>query len=72
MSSKDKILEYLELNKGTFISGESMATDLALSRTGRQSMSLEKADIKLMLSATRATCLRMVTTLFLLLALSPI
>lgn len=33
MSSKDKILEYLELNKGTFISGESMATDLALSRT---------------------------------------
>ena len=33
MSSKDKILEYLELNKGTYISGESMATDLALSRT---------------------------------------
>ncbi|MBR4831235.1 MAG: HTH domain-containing protein [Butyrivibrio sp.] len=33
MSSKDKVLEFLELNKGTYISGESLAESLALSRT---------------------------------------
>lgn len=33
MSSKDKVLEFLELNKGTYISGESLAESLSLSRT---------------------------------------
>ena len=32
MSSKDKVLEFLELNKESYISGEAMATSLGLSR----------------------------------------
>ncbi|MCR4568325.1 MAG: HTH domain-containing protein [Pseudobutyrivibrio sp.] len=33
MSSKEKVLEFLESNKGTYTSGEAMATSLSLSRT---------------------------------------
>ena len=33
MASKEKVLEFLELNKGTYISGEGIAESLSLSRT---------------------------------------